>query len=111
MLPFLGEIPNVTADWQWSGVWPVTTPAVMSGAWHLPVEKRLVLLFANVAEQSVTATAHYDLRNAGLIGSTFARRRWTPQGGSEATRSTSVLRETVTFPPRAVWAWEFTAQE
>ena len=40
----LGTIPRVTADWQWSGYWPVTTDALLAGAWRLPKEKKLVLL-------------------------------------------------------------------
>ena len=102
----VGDIPNVTADWQWSGVWPVTTPAVMTGAWHLPAGKRLVLLFANVADQAITTRVHYDLREAGLAGSAFTRRQWTPQGDSDLGGVGPTIRETVTFPPRSVWAWE-----
>ncbi|MBI5386067.1 MAG: hypothetical protein HZA90_15440 [Verrucomicrobia bacterium] len=107
-----GDIPNVTADWQWSGVWPVTTPAVMTGAWHLPTEKRLVLLFANVSDQAITAPVQCDLREAGLAGKNFTRCRWTPQGETELMGVVNaVLRETVTFPSRSVWAWEITAKE
>ncbi len=29
----IGQIPRVTADWQWSGEWPVTTDALLAGAW------------------------------------------------------------------------------
>lgn len=102
-----GDIPNVTADWQWSGVWPVTTPAVMTGAWHLPAEQRVVLLFANVADQPLTATVQCDLREVGLTASSLSRRKWTPQGEPEALGTFSpALRETITFPPRSLWAWE-----
>ena len=45
-----GDIPSVTADWQWHGIWPVTTSALLTGAWRIPAENRLVLLFANVAD-------------------------------------------------------------
>jgi hypothetical protein len=31
-----GAIARVTADWQWHGQWPVTTDALMAGAWSLP---------------------------------------------------------------------------
>jgi hypothetical protein len=105
------DVPPVTADWQWSGVWPVTTPALMSGAWHLPRENRLALFFANVSEQPVTATVHYDLREAGLSGQAFTRRQRTPQGESEPDRLPSPLRETMAFAPRSVLAWEISARE
>ena len=36
----LKPVPRVTADWQWSGTWPVTTDAVLTGAWALPQEDR-----------------------------------------------------------------------
>ena len=45
-----GQIPTVTADWQWHGEWPITTDAVMTGAWQLPKENKVVLLFANVSD-------------------------------------------------------------
>ena len=32
----VGNVPQVTADWQWHGTWPVTTDAVLTGAWELP---------------------------------------------------------------------------
>jgi hypothetical protein len=102
-----GDIPNVTADWQWSGVWPVTTPALMTGAWHLPAEQRLVLLFANVTDQALTAKIQCDLREVGWTGASLSRRKWTPRGEPEALGTVrTTLRETVTFPPRSVWAWE-----
>jgi hypothetical protein len=106
-----GDIPNVTADWQWSGVWPVTTAAVMAGAWQLPGEKRLVLLFANVSGQPVTATVHYGLREAGLAGAVFARRQRTAQGESALTDTSATIRESVVFPPRSVRAWEISGKK
>jgi hypothetical protein len=107
-----GEIPSVTADWQWSGVWPVTTPVLMTGAWHLPSERRVVLLFANVADQPLTTTVQFDLHEVGLTGPSLSRRKWTPQGEPEMSDTVSpVLRETTTFPPRSVWAWEISAKE
>ena len=56
----VGEIPRVTADWQWSGHWPVTTDALLAGAWSLPAEKRLVLLFVNVGDQPLTVACNFD---------------------------------------------------
>ena len=50
-----GSVPTVTADWQWSGVWPVTTDAVLTGAWELPAERRLAMIFVNVSDKPVEA--------------------------------------------------------
>jgi len=63
----LDEIPTVTADWQWfNREWPITTKAVMTGAWRLPQEKKLVLIFANVSDQTLNTRVkcfgnEYDL--------------------------------------------------
>ncbi len=101
------DLPKVTADWQWSGAWPVTTPAVLTGAWQLPAERRVVLLFANVSDEAITAPVCYDLREAGLTGATCRRSRWTAAGATPLADTSPTLRETVTFPPHGVWAWEF----
>jgi hypothetical protein len=106
-----GNIPSVTADWQWSGTWPVTTPAVLSGAWRLPAENRLVLLWANVTDQAVTASLRYDLRAAGLTGRVFARRQRGPAADADLPTTGPDLQESLTFEPRHVWAWEFSVKE
>ncbi len=62
----LGTIPKVKADWQWSGEWWVTTDAVLTGAWEIPREKRLVFLFANVGDEPVTAKFHVEPAVYGL---------------------------------------------
>lgn len=105
-----GPIPEVTADWQWSGVWPVTTPALMSGAWHIPAENRLVLLFANVSDEAVSVRVTYDLRNAGLNGKSFARQRVTSEGRKAEGEVGENIHEAVTFLPRGLWAWELTGK-
>ncbi|WCJ60633.1 DUF6259 domain-containing protein [Fontisphaera persica] len=103
----VGDIPTVTADWQWSGVWPVSTPALMAGAWHLPAENKLVLLFANVSDSPVPATIQYDLRAAGLTGRRLFRRQWTAQGCTDFESATPTVKATEVFPPGQLWAWEF----
>jgi hypothetical protein len=102
-----GNIPSLTADWQWHGVWPVTTPALMAGAWQLPAERRVTLLFANVGDAPLQATVNYDLAAVGLTGQRCVGRKWTANGNTEWSPATQNLRETLTFPPRHVWAWEF----
>jgi hypothetical protein len=106
-----GPIPRVTADWQWSGVWPVTTDAVMAGAWRLPREKRIVLLFANVGDQPVKARVEFDAAEYGLAGTLRVAR--LPAGGQGAQGaqfdSPAAISREVEFPPRQTWAWELTA--
>ena len=61
-----GAIPKVKADWQWSGEWWVTTDAVLTGAWRLPNEKRLLLLRVNVSDAPVTANLSFDPGGYGI---------------------------------------------
>src|SRR5574340_598280 len=62
----LGDIPKVRADWQWSGEWPVTTDAVLSGAWCLAQDRRAVVLLVNVGEQTITVKADINAAEYGL---------------------------------------------
>lgn len=99
-----GSIPSVTADWQWSGTWPVTTSALLAGAWRLPRDRSFVVLFANVSDQAIAATVDYD---TGALGApSWTRRRWTAEGSTELDRIGTTLHETMTIAPRALWAWE-----
>jgi len=56
----VGPMPKVRADWQWSGEWFVTTDALLSGAWEIPSENKLVLIFANVGDEPITTTLRVD---------------------------------------------------
>ena len=102
----VGEIPKVTADWQWSGEWPVTTDAVMSGAWALPKEKRLVLLFANVGDAPVTARLDFDAHVYGLEAEKLRVAKLAAEGSEESFSSPPVFQRELTFAPHTSWAWE-----
>ncbi len=60
-----GQIPSVTADWQWHGEWPITTDAILTGAWQIPEEK-VVLLFANVSDSPFVCHVEFDPGQYGL---------------------------------------------
>jgi hypothetical protein len=96
-----GEIPQVTADWQWSGVWPVTTDAVLTGAWRLPAENRAVLMFVNVSEEAVTARFEFDGAKYGFPGGELTVRKVTAEGVEEVETSMEL-----TLAPKSAWAWE-----
>jgi hypothetical protein len=101
-----GEIPAVTADWQWSGVWPVTTPAAMTGAWHLPGENRAVLLLVNVSDEPISTRVEFD---AGECGIESARLQVTALDSQEKRASfvtTRCLCREVNLLPRSAMAWE-----
>ena len=56
-----GRMPTVRADWRWGGGnWWVTTDAVLTGAWRLPKENRVVIFFVNVSDKPVTAKLALD---------------------------------------------------
>ncbi len=110
----VGEVPRVTADWQWAGVWPVTTDAVMAGAWHLADEERLVLLFVNVGDEAVETRVEFDAAEYGFAESILLREIALDAGeagnvSDEATASPARLSRQTTFPPRRAFAWELTA--
>ena len=112
----LGTIPRVTADWQWSGSWPVTTDALLAGAWRLPREKKLVLLLVNVSDEPVQATLDFDATRYDLPAGPLALTRIGQDGpeedgagaagvsaGSLCRRAASLGmgdRRAVTMPPR-----------
>lgn len=102
----LGDMPTVKADWQWEKDWWVTTDAVLTGAWALPKEKRLVLLFVNASDQPVTATLRFDGSRYGIR----ARRlrcaiSTSANGGSEPRVFPAQFDQSITFAPRQAQAW------
>ena len=102
----VGTVPSVRADWQWNGVDWVTTSAVLTGAWHQPDAKRLVLVFANVSDQPVTAQVEFDLRHYGFDGKWASMKRITPAGSDETISEPMEALKKATFPPRSAQAWE-----
>ena len=104
-----GKVPTVRADWQWGGVDWVTTDAVLTGAWHEPLAKRLALVFVNVSDQPVTTRVDYDLRPYGFPGEVKLT-KITPAGPAESTTTPPEIRRDVTFAPRTAWAWEVHAK-
>ena len=101
-----GEIPEVGADWQWSGKWWVTTDAAMIGAWQLPGENRAVLLMANVSDDPVTARLDLDLAAYGLPGTKVRVTMFDADKAGESFTVANRLQREVTLPPRMARAWE-----
>jgi hypothetical protein len=103
----LGDMPTVKADWQWSKDWWVTTDAVLTGAWQLPKEKRLVLLLVNVSDQPVTATLPFDAARHGIRSKRLQATIATTTSAVAETRSLPTrFSQSITFPPRQAQAWE-----
>jgi hypothetical protein len=102
-----GPIPTVRADWQWSGEWWVTTDAVLTGAWQLPQEKRMALLFVNVSDQSVPAHLHFSAAANGIHASVLRARRRNANGSKSDWQNWPATSDrSVVFQPRQAEAWE-----
>jgi hypothetical protein len=102
-----GSVPTVRADWQWSGEWWVTTDAVLTGAWQLPREKRMVLLFVNVGDESVSSTVPFDAAANGIRARKFRAQRTATDGTTTGWETwPPVFDRAATFPPRQAEVWE-----
>jgi len=104
-----GKIPQVTADWQWRGEWPVTFSAVQTGTWRLPQEGKVVFLFANVGMQDVAAEIALDAADYGLDAKRVRRTVVTADGRGKTEQASRSLKETLKLPAGAVMAWELQA--
>jgi hypothetical protein len=103
----LGPIPTVRADWQWSGEWWVTTDAVLTGAWRLPKEKRMVLLFVNVSDDSVPAQVRFEPAAIGIRARELRLQRTATNGSkTEWQTSPASFERSTTLPPHEAEAWE-----
>jgi hypothetical protein len=104
----MGELPAVRADWAWFGETWVSTPAVLTGAWTLPRERRLLLLFVNVSDREVRSVLAWNARSYGITAAklTFAVLR-DPDAPLGAAESMPVrTQRVVALPPRSLQAWE-----
>ena len=102
----IGEIPTVKADWQWRGEWPITTDAIMTGAWRLLKENKVVLLFVNVSDKSLSSHIEFDPKDYGLPDKTLQATKITPTGSQEDFIIKAIDELKVDFAPRSVFAWE-----
>jgi len=103
-----GQIPKVTADWQWHGVWPVTTPAAMSSAWQLPSENRTVLLMVNVGDKPIATHLELDAAEYGVSSDQVRVVVVKSDGEGESFAVSRKFRRDVTLRPRTAVAWELT---
>lgn len=102
-----GEIPSVTADWQWSGSWPVTTDAVLTGAWRQEKDNRLVLIFANVSDAPVSSDLKLDLKGYGFKDDRKVRVTVIgPKVKGEQTESPVLLERKITLEAQQITALE-----
>jgi hypothetical protein len=102
-----GPTPAVRADWQWSGEWWVTTDAVLTGAWQLPKEKRMLLLFVNVGDDSVPTQTRFEPAASGVRANVLRIQRTTSNGSKTEWQTTPASFErSTTLRPHETEAWE-----
>jgi len=106
-----GDIPTVTADWQWHGVWPVTTAAAMSGVWQLPDENKTVLLMVNVSDQPIATHLELDAAEYGISSDRLRVAVIRSDGQGESFTLSRSFRHDLTLPPRTAVAWELVPLE
>ena len=100
------QIPTVTADWQWHGTWPITTDAVMTGAWRIPGEQKALLLFANVSDSDFASELEFQPLDYTLLGNLFTVTTIAPDGTKSEPQIQGTVMSRVYLPPRSLLAWE-----
>jgi hypothetical protein len=101
-----GQVPTVTADWQWSGEWLVTTDAVLTGAWRIDRENKVVLLFANVSDSPFASRLDLDPKDYGLAGKPVSVTAIRPDGTRLPLAIEAVQQAKVELAARSAVAWE-----
>ncbi|MBI5833535.1 MAG: hypothetical protein HZB16_14645 [Armatimonadetes bacterium] len=101
-----GDIPSITADWQWSGTWPITTPALRTGAWRTPDGQETAMIVANVSEQPLTVKYAVNAADLGLRAGSRLTVKLTPADGEPTTlRWRDGETVTLSLPATTVLAW------
>ncbi len=101
-----GNIPTVTADWQWGGKRLVTTPAILSGAWRAK-DGRLALILVNVSDAGQSAELDFDARAYGLENaSSLVVTPRTESGAGEAISQPPKFKRPIQLKPQDAMAIE-----
>ena len=78
----------------------------LTGAWALPDEKRMIMVFVNISDQPVTATVNFDAAAFGIKADSVQIVTVTHDGKGEPTGAPDVFKRQLTFAPYIPWAWE-----
>ena len=108
----IGDIPEVTADWQWVGNWPVTTAALQVGAWRSRDRAESVIIVANTSDAPVSVDYVVDAAELGFAAGSVltatpldAERPYTPERWAAGSRQSWAV------PGEAVRAWVVAAAQ
>lgn len=103
-----GAIPEVTADWAWSGPTMITDSALQSGAWRAE-DGSVAFVFANSTMQALDFTWQFNPAQYGLAGVASAVR--VTENGEEAMEEAPAAGErAVHLEPLAVEAYVLRTQ-
>ncbi len=95
-----GDIPTVTADWQWAGEWNVTESAIQRGAWRAQ-DGRLVLFFLNTSDFEISTTLEFDGTRYGFDATDrVGLVRWNENGQGVPEILPAVFSKSLSFPMR-----------
>ncbi|MCL2743199.1 MAG: DUF6259 domain-containing protein [Planctomycetaceae bacterium] len=104
----IGAMPRVTADWHFSGrPTIVTANVIQTGAWRIPAQNSVILMFANFSKDTVENQMRFDVKEIGLEPNKIAIVRHNPDG------TESVLPElptTLKFGDEEVFVLEIKAK-
>jgi hypothetical protein len=103
---FAEPVPTVTADWQWSGEWLVTTSAVLTGAWQIPQDNKTILLFANVSDNPLASRLSLNPKDYGFLGKSITATTIHPDGTRMPLAIKAIDRTSIEVPARSILAWE-----
>ncbi len=99
-----GELPQVSSNWAWGGGdWPVTTPALQTGAWRAE-DGSVAVIFANTLERPLSFSWVLSSAEYGLSGESRPCSRVTEDGAVAAEPVTPGAECTLTLGPLAVSA-------
>ncbi len=101
-----GQIPAITADWQWHNEWPITTDAIMTGAWQMQKDSKTVLLFANVSDSSFASHLELNRADYGLPAGSMTVAVLRADGTSTQFTVQAADSPEIELPARSVCAWE-----
>ena len=103
------DLPTVKADWGWGGGnWWVTSSTLLSSAWHIPQENRVLLLLVNVGDQPLTVTIPVDAAQYGLSNARVHVTEIGEQGPAEMHEHPRSFEQQLELPPRTAYACELT---
>lgn len=102
---------TVTANWVFVKDLPVTTPAVLSGAWYRDDSKAIAFTLVNVDELPHTVELEFDAASYGLDGE-LTMQMWTGEESAQDCPATSSIdnywRRSICLEPMKALAIEIT---